>query len=240
MTDLLDLAIEAHGGLARWREVKRLQMDMSISGALLSRKGLPQGLPNISVTVEPAEQRVSIRPFSGPGRVGHYSPDRLWITDAEGQVAAERTAPRAAFGDHDVATLWDELHVLYFFGYANANYAATPFMFRDTGFEVAELDPHQECDETWRRLRVRFPRNVPTHCDEQVYYFSEDGLVRRFDYAPDVAIGIPVAHYCFDHTSVDGIVMPMLRRVVRRAPTGRPAVTGPTTVLLHVTRAVIE
>src|ERR1700730_6394053 len=37
------------------------------------------------------------------------------------------------------------------------NYLTTPFLFTAPGFEVKEIDPHQENGETWRCLHVRFP-----------------------------------------------------------------------------------
>src|SRR5215468_9026912 len=41
------------------------------------------------------------------------------------------------------------------------------------------------------------------------------------------------AHYCFDHTSFDGIVIPTLRRAVSRTPKGA-VLSGPTGVLLQI------
>ena len=34
MDDLLDQAVEAHGGLERWTAVKRIDLDLSITGAV--------------------------------------------------------------------------------------------------------------------------------------------------------------------------------------------------------------
>ena len=39
MSDLLDLAIEAHGGLSRWRAARSLSLTLSMSGNLLRIKG---------------------------------------------------------------------------------------------------------------------------------------------------------------------------------------------------------
>ena len=39
----------------------------------------------------------------------------------------------------------------------------TTFFFTQPGFELEEIEPHQENDETWRRLHVRFPPGIPTH-----------------------------------------------------------------------------
>ena len=41
------------------------------------------------------------------------------------------------------------------------------------------------------------------------------------------------AHYCFDHVTFDGIVVPTFRRVVKRKPEG-PIIHGPTAVLIVI------
>ncbi len=49
MNQLLDLAIEAHGGLERWRAIERLDVSLSFSGfRFLRMKGYPEGLPDIT------------------------------------------------------------------------------------------------------------------------------------------------------------------------------------------------
>src|SRR5271156_3971494 len=47
MNDLLKLAIEAHGGLERWRQFKEARASASITGALWHLKGQPNVLENI-------------------------------------------------------------------------------------------------------------------------------------------------------------------------------------------------
>jgi len=44
MKDLLTRAIDAHGGLSRWREIEAFQLKVSIGGGLWRLKGLPDGL----------------------------------------------------------------------------------------------------------------------------------------------------------------------------------------------------
>ena len=105
------------------------------------------------------------------------------------------------------------------------NYLTTPFLFTRPGFEISEIEPHQEKGETWRRLLVKFPPDIPTHNNfqvggEQTFFFDEKGLLRRFDY---FAVA-PASHYCFDHTTFGRLVFPTLRRVVVRPPSGpRPS-----------------
>ena len=44
MKDLLARALDAHGGLSRWREIEAFQLKVSIGGGLWRLKGLPDGL----------------------------------------------------------------------------------------------------------------------------------------------------------------------------------------------------
>ena len=52
MSDLLDLALKAHGGLDRWREVKGLDARVSLTGALYHLKEYPEGVPNVTVRID--------------------------------------------------------------------------------------------------------------------------------------------------------------------------------------------
>jgi hypothetical protein len=232
MTDLLTLALEAHGGLERWRKLKTLDVKLSVSGGLWKIKGHPEGLPNIALRADTQRPAVTIKPIAGDGR-GHFAPERVWIDNPQGNIVEERHEPRDTFAGHVLTTHWDKLQELYFISYAMWNYLATPFLFTWSGFELKEIEPHQENGETWRRLQVKFPTDVPTHCAEQMFFFNEKGLLQRLDYVTDVAGGV-ASHYCFDHTSFGGIIFPTLRRVVRRTPKSGPALSSPTAVLLLI------
>ena len=52
MSGLLDLALKAHGGLDRWREVKSLEVRVSLTGALYHLKGYPEGVPNVTMRID--------------------------------------------------------------------------------------------------------------------------------------------------------------------------------------------
>ena len=45
MTELLDLVLQTHGGLERWREVQSLDVRISLTGGLYRLKGFPEGVP---------------------------------------------------------------------------------------------------------------------------------------------------------------------------------------------------
>ncbi len=205
MSDLLDLALKAHGGLDRWREVKSLDVRVSLTGALYHLKGYPEGVPNVTVRIDTRRPAVTIsaeiRALPSPVMCGR---------------------PR---GINSIA---------FISPVTRSGTTSTPFLLTRPGFELTEIEPHQENGETWRCLRVKFPSDVPTHNNfqvggEQTFFFNEQGLLQRLDY---LAVG-PAAHYCFYHTNYKGIVFPTLRRVLRRLPSG-PLVNGPTAVLVQI------
>jgi len=136
-------------------------------------------------------------------------------------VVQELTSPRGSFSGHDLMTPWSKLQELYFVGYAFLNYLSSPFNLTEPGFEVTEIEPHEENGETWRRMVVRFPDDYPTHSAEQTFYFNQQGLLKRLNYVVDILGGGPAAggaHYCFDHQKVGGIIFPTYRRVLGRDP----------------------
>jgi hypothetical protein len=63
MTDLLDMAVAAHGGLERWSAVKTIDVALSITGAVWYVKGRPNVLQSITMQVHTDEERISIRSF---------------------------------------------------------------------------------------------------------------------------------------------------------------------------------
>src|SRR5436190_19961657 len=63
LSDLRDLVIDAHGGIARWNKVKTIEGDMSITGGLWARKRWPDVLKNVHVTAAAGNQWISYRPF---------------------------------------------------------------------------------------------------------------------------------------------------------------------------------
>src|ERR1700687_3026094 len=114
MSDLLELAMNAHGGLDRWREIKTLDLRMSLTGSLFRIKGYPEGVPNVLIHVATQRIAVATSTWTGVGTVGHFIPDRVWITDGERRVVEDRSNPRASFAGHLRTTPWDQLQGLYF------------------------------------------------------------------------------------------------------------------------------
>jgi hypothetical protein len=103
---------------------------------------------------------------------------------------------------------------------------------------VSRRPAHVEGRETWRVLEMTYPDDVPAHTKIQQLYFDDDFLLRRLDYVTDVLGGV-AAHYCYDHVTIDGLIFPTLRRVVRRTPEG-PLLSGRTSFILDYTDLVIR
>jgi hypothetical protein len=72
----------------------------------------------------------------------------------------------------------------------------------------------------------------------QQLYFGDDFMLRRLDYVTDVLGGV-AAHYCYDHVTIDGLIFPTLRRVVRRTPEG-PLPSARTSFILDYTNLVVR
>lgn len=103
---------------------------------------------------------------------------------------------------------WRDLHssgLTPLFAYAEWTYLTIPFCLTWAGFAVAEIEPWQEQDETWRRLRVKFPPHIASHSIEQAFYLVKDGLLRRHDYEVEIIGNMPAPHYISDYQYVSGI-----------------------------------
>ena len=240
MTDLLDLAIDAHGGWDRWQKLSKATVRANLGGGLWALKGQSDApLDDVRMTVALHAQHVEASPFKAPGTRSVYAPERVAIETDDGRVLASRANPRAAFAGHALATPWDDLQLVYFRGYAMWTYLAAPFVFREAGFRTQELEPWRENGESWRRLKVAFAPAVPSHSTEQVFYFDDTGLLRRHDYSVDIVGGTSSAHYASDHKTFGGIAFPTRRRVYRHGADNRP-LPDSLAVTIDITDVAVE
>jgi hypothetical protein len=240
---LLDEVLEAHGGVERWRLTERIMARVR-TGGLLPRTRMPGNrFADVQVTVTPHERRVRFDPFPDPGRVGVFDAGSVRIETGDGEVLASRTAPRRAFSG--VAGLrrnlrWDALDSVYFAGYANLNYLATPFLFTLEGAEVREGEPWEESGQRWQRLEVTFPSGLDTHSRRQTFYYDTSRLLRRHDYVAEPVGGwARAAHYCAEHARAGGLVFPTRRWVRPIGPRNR-ALRRPTLVSLDLSELAVE
>ncbi len=218
---LLDEVLAAHGGAAFDRATE-IEADVSCSGWAFVLKRQRGSFSGFTGTVSLWEPRVVLAPYPEEGKRGVLANGDVRIEDDAGQVLAERQNPRSYFkGRRNL--WWDDLDLLYFGAYALWGYLNAPFVFRAPAYEIEEIEPWSENGERWRGLRVRFPDDVPAHSREQLYYFGDDGLLRRNDYTAEVFGGwAKAAHYCWEHRDFDGLVVPTHRKAMPRGPRGRP------------------
>lgn len=222
MNDLAARAIDAHGGLDRWRALTSVRAHLRNGGVLWALKGKDGRLSDVHVTVDLQRQWASHEPFGQPSWRTSFEADRVAIETTAGVVIDEQLAPRQSFAGHALDTPWSDLQLAYFAGYAMWTYFNAPFLFALPEVASEEIEPWQENGETWRRLRVRFPESIATHSPTQTFYFDRGHLLRRHDYEVDVAGGTPAAHYVSEHRTFSGISVPTRRKVFGRQPDGRP------------------
>jgi hypothetical protein len=212
MTELLNLALKAHGGLDRWNKVKAIRVAASITGAIWYVKGKPDFLKNVVLTSETRNERVTVE-FPGQDKRAIFKPNRIVIETAQGDLIDARDNPEESFAGQQRETPWNDIHVIYFVGEALWTYLNTPFLYTYEGFTTGEIPSIQVEGETWRRLKVTFPDGVKSHTREQISCFGPDGLLRRHDYTVDILGGATGLNYASDYRDVDGIVVPTKRRV---------------------------
>jgi hypothetical protein len=220
--DLLEQVVEAHGGAA-FDSASHVVVHVGCGGWAFPMKRQRNALADFTGTVSTSEQHVVLAPYSGPGRRGVLERGAVRIETDAGEVLASREHPRRCFRRLRRQLWWDDLDLLYFASYALWGYVNAPFMFRRPDFEVEEAEPWREDGETWRALRVRFPEGLPAHSREQTYYFDDRGLLRRNDYTAEVfGSWAKAAHYCWEHESFDGVVVPTRRAAMPRRRNGKP------------------
>src|SRR5215831_3954488 len=212
MKDLLNFAIEAHGGLKPWSKVETVTVAASVTGEIWKVKSKPNYLKNVIFAVETKRERVT-GDFLGQDKLSFFEPTRVEIKRRDGTIIASRDDPEASFQGQEEDTPWDDMHVAYFSGEAFYTYINTPFLCTYEGFYTEQIAPIKVDGETWRRLKVTLPDTVKSHTKIQVFCFGPDGLLRRHDYNVDILGFAPGFNYASDYREVDGIVFPTKRRV---------------------------
>jgi hypothetical protein len=222
MEQLLTQIFDAHGGLDRWRQYSKVEVDAVTGGGLFPLKGLMPDLGTRRMTVWLKEERSSVRPFGSPDQRTDFTPERLAIEKLDGQTVLERRSPVSAFIGHGLSTAWEPVHRAFFNGYAMWTYLNTPFLLALAGVVVEEEDAWREGDETWRVVRAYFPGTLVTHSPVQKFYFGRDGLLRRHDYYVDIAGSFAAAQLTSKYIDADGIKLPSCRRAYAMGPDRQP------------------
>ena len=219
---LLAEVIQAHGGRESWRASPELVAQVSAGGLAVAAKLQRSGLHDLEARIATDRQRVVFTPYPRRGHRGVFESGAVRIEAADGSVIHQRSQPRDDLRSPRRLLRWDHLDLLYFGASSLWTYMATPFIFTETGFDVAARDQWVEHGQVWRRLAITFPADVHTHSRQQVFYVGDDGLIRRHDYtAEEFGSWAKSAHYWSDHTAFDGLIVPRKRRVLLRHSDGR-------------------
>lgn len=76
-TGLLALALNTSGGIDRWNEVTTIRSWLSLRGPTWDRVGQPTILDGVDVEVDVRRQHAVFNDFTGPGRRGVFTPNRV-------------------------------------------------------------------------------------------------------------------------------------------------------------------
>ena len=212
MTELLDIAVRAHGGLERWRHIRSIRVAASITGAIWFVKSQGDALKDVVLTVDTRKERLTVD-FPGQDKRAIFDPQRIVIERLDGSLIAERDDPERSFLGQQRDTPWDDIHVIYFVGEALWTYLNTPFLYTQDGFVAEEISSIKVDGEAWRRLQVTFPDRIKSHTRTQISCFGPDGLLRRHDYTVDILGGATGLNYASDYREVGGLVIPTKRRI---------------------------
>lgn len=211
---LLREACDAHGGLIRWQQLTRVDVHLRVRPTLFLGKGLWPHTRTMTVQIDTRRLRAVLTPFPRPGQRGVFEGDDVRIESDDGTMVASLSNARA---DAQRRFVWNDLHALYFFGYAFWNYTQTPFLFLQPGFDVREGPSLGAL----RTLNVHYPPHIPSHCTEQTFYFDDKGLLRRLDYTAEIfGRSVRGAHLVEAHRTFGGLVYPTHRYVRAIAPGG--------------------
>ncbi|MGP0101840.1 MAG: hypothetical protein ACLPUT_09520 [Solirubrobacteraceae bacterium] len=239
--EIVERAIVAHGGLELWQGAGEISAQLSSGGLAFASKRQGHAVRDVEARISTRGQHVTFTPYPTPGQRGVLDEDgSVRIETDAGELVEGREHARDAFRDLRHKLWWDRLDILYFGTYAMWTYISTPFVFARADYRVRALDPWEENGERWQRIAVTFPEHVHTHSREQVFYIDAGGLIRRHDYTAEPIGGwARAAHYCLDHQSFDGFVLPTRRRVYPRKANNRRR-AGPLLVWIEVPSAAVR
>ena len=220
MIALLDTALDASGGLDRWRNHGFLSAHLSQGGDLWAMKGQAGVLDDVRIDVALHQEWDSHHPFGSPERRSSFTPRRVELRDGDGATVEAVDHPRDTFAEHSFDTPWTRLQLAYFVGTAMWTYLTQPFCLTLPGFTVEELSPWREDKLDLRRLRVEWPSYLASHSKQQTLYFDQEGHLARHDYEVEVVARAPASHLFDRFVSVDGITMPTRHRIHARDAAG--------------------
>src|SRR5271166_1309295 len=140
VTDIVEQAIVAQGGLDLWESAGEVSVQMSSGGFAFASKSQGRALRDVQARISTRGQHVTLAPYPRPGQRGVLEQDgTVRIETDGGELVEARGNARGAFRDLRHKLWWDRLDMLYFGGYAIWTYVSTPFVFAREDYRVVEL-----------------------------------------------------------------------------------------------------
>ena len=213
MSDLLALALDAHGGQKRWDQLTSVVGRFAIGGAIWGFKGVPGVLADITVALDLRAERITLDPVGGEDTHTVFADGRLELRSTSGAVIETVDDPKGTMARLSYDAPWNAMDAAYFASEAWWTYLTAPFLFTYPGFDVEEVQPFVEAGVSYRTLKVGFPDHVDSHTAEQFFHFDDTGLLFRHTYTVDILDGATGANYPSAWKTIDGIAVPTVRRI---------------------------
>ncbi len=164
-------AIEAYGGVERWRSATAIEATGTLTGLLFRLKWrLPR--PDMRIRCEVHRPWTRLEPIDRAGQVGILEGRDVRLETRDGRTVAERKDARARFPGGRRLLYWDALDLTYFLGYAIWNYFTLPALLMREDILWSELGEGV--------LASSFPPDLPTHGEQRHTFDPETGLLVRF------------------------------------------------------------
>ena len=96
MNDLLELAVEAHGGLKHWSRLTTVKASLSITGKLWQLKAQPEAPKDVVVEAQLKRQQLTTH-LIGKNRRTVFTPDRVSNESESGILEQGRDDPCSTF-----------------------------------------------------------------------------------------------------------------------------------------------
>ena len=180
---LVDAAIEAQGGLERWREIERIEVEFRTGGIALPLKSQPDLLRRVTAVAETGHPRVEFR------GIGTFD-----SSDRRPAGMARRFR-------------WTRQDVVHFAGYALWGYLAVPFVFADDDVDVVELSGRRLRVDFPPRIPAHCRTQV-FHFDEDAVLTRLDYTAEVM-----LGPLARAHHRLYDHEWLEGLLVSRRRRV---------------------------
>ncbi|MFT4112620.1 hypothetical protein [Silvibacterium sp.] len=220
MSNLLNLVVEAHGGLAQWNQFTDLVTDVFADGELCRQRNWSGIVPRSRLLLSLRTQRTVVLLPAGQGHI-LIRPDLISHTDEHGAYLESLAHPRETMLRENSPMDWDLLRTAYFIGSAIRHSVTAPFLYTLPGFISEEVEPWEEDGETWRVLRILFPADFGAPASLHFAYYGPDGRLRRTRNGIEMIGGLNLAEYVTSYEQIDGIWMPTSNEVFACDPEGR-------------------